>query len=1191
MRRLLLAGLGSLILVSGCATLDSPSSQMDVSDLRGEADGGDMDSVRRLAEFLARGVVKDGDLVEAVARLRSLGGAARPADRGLLAVVLGASGQLQGAFDGWIKLVVDESAQSWIRRLAARKATALVDRVSLKGVAEILGTPVACRGLEVEVSDLLMAVGDRLGSAELRDAAIPLISAPRTLRRSGRVRPWGGTRDEDTTWDSVKPRRGAWVMPDEGPGSYEVLFDLDESDLPRTFEIRTSASVTVHWSDSELGRHDRWGAVAPSHSRWLVPAGPQGEVRVTFTSARGGFSPRLLLNPAPEQSHRDGGKSDSKSTLLERLAFLEQALQMGDVRGATDAARRLVLDRRGVAALPLVLRLDWDPTLADERTRPERIRMLVSSIEATVGLGSAQAELILRTLANGDVAHARALRASASLGEASSEIDLTLAREAEDRHEARRLSARLFNARPHSCQAAIDWIEIHWESLTGARDLERATWPDCVSVTRLRARLALESSRLEDAVALAKQAAGSAVPGVELVEATLLVLEALWKSGKSQEAMTWASHFVANRDPGVEQVLDWIVRHGAPGSVTSFEERLRSHRGISQEVRASALRASDIGLPLTKVEAQIDAALVGSYTPEEGADSVEVLFHERFIRPLADGTLIHRHHQLFLIRSEEAVEAWGEIPLPEGAEVLVARTWRRGRSGRLLALESEDWSSTGAISLPGLGEGTIAEVAIVWIEDPDTTVAPIWSTARLPLGFQDAHVRRARVVLVHDDRGPVQVESGGDVDVTRSPGRIEVEARDVAGRPVEPLDPRPELRLPWARFSGGSDGGLSVSRWHAAEALRASRALRLTPTVEGKARELTEGLSDERQRLRAIHNAVLSEIQDEASSLSAREASVVLGRGTGERSIALVALCRAAGHQCDLIAARPMVRGIERPLETLVDADDWVYPVVRARTKEGWVWLDTASAYAPFDFVPPMLAGVEGLVLEDDLSRVRLPQAEESQRGQRTFSVSIRVALDGTYVAQGEETLTGLYAMSWRHVLADMTPEQRHNALDRLVQASLPGAGVEDLRFQNLEDRNAPLIVHWRAEGAGLMSGEEARLSVALSPENLSRSTVHLAKRSSPLLVSRSTDLEVRLRIELPASWRLAQAPSTVDVDQGLIEYHRSAEIDGPNVQLYKRCRLSVGLVLPGVYSKWIEAARNVDRADRIELVFKRPAQ
>ncbi|MBD90611.1 MAG: hypothetical protein CL940_09750, partial [Deltaproteobacteria bacterium] len=125
----------------------------------------------------------------------------------------------------------------------------------------------------------------------------------------------------------------------------------------------------------------------------------------------------------------------------------------------------------------------------------------------------------------------------------------------------------------------------------------------------------------------------------------------------------------------------------------------------------------------------------------------------------------------------------------------------------------------------------------------------------------------------------------------------------------------------------------------------------------------------------------------------------------------------------------------------------------------------------------------------------------------------------------------------------------------------------------------------------GLIGEEEARLSVALSPENLSRATVHLATRSSPLLVSRSTDLEVDLKLIVPSVWRVDRAPSSIQVDQSLVRYEREASLEGSTLRIHKSCALSVGLIAPEGYADWVEAARDVDRADRIELVLTRPPQ
>ena len=77
MTRTLLLALCVPLLVSGCATVESSWSRVDVRALRSSAEGGDADSKRRLAELIARGVAIDADLAEASRWLRSLGADSR----------------------------------------------------------------------------------------------------------------------------------------------------------------------------------------------------------------------------------------------------------------------------------------------------------------------------------------------------------------------------------------------------------------------------------------------------------------------------------------------------------------------------------------------------------------------------------------------------------------------------------------------------------------------------------------------------------------------------------------------------------------------------------------------------------------------------------------------------------------------------------------------------------------------------------------------------------------------------------------------------------------------------------------------------------------------------------------------------------------------------------------------------------
>jgi hypothetical protein len=1187
MNRALTLVLG-LALLAGCATTSTMRPKVDAPGLRAQAAAGDLDAARRLAEAIASGHVPGGDLEEAASLVASLGPSLRPGDRALAGVLAEAQVRSQAAFDIWLDLFEDESAAPWIRRFAARRARGLVDRARLPATVGRASAHIGFRGLEAEASDLLWAFGIRTRSSELTDRARSLILPPSFVRRSGRTRAWASTVDRETTWDVVTPNLGWFASPDEGPGTYEFTFDLPPSSVARALHIRSSASFTLELDRRVIGRHERWSAVSPERSTWTVPPDAGGPVRLVMESPQGGFWTRVFIgHDLPgEQIHPPSFRS-----LIERIAHLEAAVADRDVVAAQTASDRLMGDRLGVAVMPIVYHLDWDPTLAAERSASQGILLLTGASAQTQGLRSALVNRVMRAIAEGDLLRARALRSSADLGEIAPTLDLIIAREAGERAESQRLASQLLADRPHSCSAAMDWMESHWDRLVANTEKLPSDWPPCSEVTRRRGRLALEATRLDEALELAGQALREIAPGESKIEAALLYTEALWRGGQEAEAIQWGDRFVSAREMDDEQMLDWLARHGPPRSLGPWNRRLRHHRHASQEMRASAFDQESVGLPLSDGAELARRVLEDSQDGAPAGASVEVLFQERFIRVLGDGSTVHRHHQIFRIHGEDALDRWGEVPVPDGAEVLLARTWRRHESGAVIALESEDWSASGAISLAGLAEGAIAEVALLWIEDASPVLGPAWVTGRVSLGYADARVRHARVVLASGAEADVEVETGGEVQLTRAPGLLVAEARQVPALPEEPLDPRPDLRQPWVRFTGGPGGGVTVARWHEIQSHRGQRAARLTPTVAARAAAITKGLRGERARLRALHREVLTEIQDEPAPLGALEASVVLGRGAGERSVALVALCRAAGLRCDLVLARPMSRGKVRVIEAALDVHDWAYPLVRAETDEGPVWLDTASPFAPFGYVPPMLAGVEALVLGGDEERINMPASSPEARGRRHAEVTVDVQEDGTYVATGVETLTGLYAMSWRHVLAEMTPEERRQALGRLIQASLPGAALGSLELEGLTPAASALIVRWRADGAARLDGNSARLSLGLSPENLSRATVHVGERRTPLLVSRSTDLDFEVTVKIPAGWSLDITPSSVEVDEGLVRFRRTALYDGRRLEIDKRCNLAVGLIEPEAYAGWVTAVRAIDRADRLELTLTRKKQ
>src|SRR5690606_3581848 len=121
-----------------------------------------------------------------------------------------------------------------------------------------------------------------------------------------------------------------------------------------------------------------------------------------------------------------------------------------------------------------------------------------------------------------------------------------------------------------------------------------------------------------------------------------------------------------------------------------------------------------------------------------------------------DGGLVHREHRLVRLIDPHAVEAFGEVAAPDGAEILLARTWRPIGGGGFQPIEPEDFVEKTTISFPALMPGAVVEMAWFWLEPAgqramagaDRHGAPWFETDAFELESPHGPTRHARFVLV-----------------------------------------------------------------------------------------------------------------------------------------------------------------------------------------------------------------------------------------------------------------------------------------------------------------------------------------------------------------------------------------------------------------------------------------------------------
>ena len=1180
----------ALSALAGCASLVGPTGLVDVSDLRRGALDGDRKAARQLAAVIASGRAADGTLKEAWDAL----GAIQPpdqADRVLRGEVAAALGQPQDAFDTWLATLskrpwADASAAG-LGEFAALRALAHVDTVALtqRHVAW-LQDALAGSTPPLAAADLARAVALRVGSAGLADRARRAAGWIQTYHRTGRLAPEHGSGgDSSHGWSGpVSTPDGSIALPDDGPGSYGVRIPIPAGKEPIQVHVTSQASYRAFVAGAAVGSYDRVSPYGSTWSTFPLAAGPVRSLELRLDSSVS--APTLVVAVRPGDPVT---AEPTQSRLAHRLATLELALARRDVALATAAADHLAPDARGIASMALARFHVGDMSRPGGVTEPAARALLRGSLATLPDHAAARVDLARRHLDAGEASKAEALLSAREVGAFADPLRVDLARELRRPHEAARIASALVERLPTSCSAHELLLDTRWDQARLQPEILPENHPSCLDHRLRLAELLHEAWRLGQAAKILRQATKGAPPGSARARVLLALARVLSAAGDPAEA---AEHAEAGLEEGVlrAELLAWLAGEGPTAGVT-WQQRMLSTPGLPSEARSPFFDPKrELGLPLTDVPSLLEAM----EAPDPGSGvggrpSVTVLLDEHHARVLPDGMQVHRAHRIFAVHEESAAEDWGEIPLPDGAELLVARTWALDGEGDWGARETEDIVATGSVSLPAMAEGTVGEVAFFWVEPRDEDLAPQWALPTFQFESFDAAVTLARLRVVSEPGTPLWIAALGDLPQPSRPqdGVLLWETRDRPQRHAEPLDPRPDRRLASVRVTGGPAPGLTLGAWRDRQRFRVIRHTASSPTIARFVASALEGVDDApRHRLRALHTAVTTGIQETDEGLWGVSASFAAARRSGHRALLLVSACRQAGLHCELVLARPHSRGVGIPPGQPADPQDWVYPVVLAHLPSGDRWLDVSSAFVPFGLLPPLVQNVDGLRLAAGLPTLTTPVG--TRDGQRRVDVRIQVHDNGTFEARGDEHLTGLFAMGWRHVVADMLPRDRDRALAGLIRQSLPGCEVDEVTLLHAASRDTPLRFLWRATGSLTPAQSGQALDVALSPEHLTRSTVKVPHRDHPLFVAQTVDLDMRVIVTLPTSWRLHLIPVDEGVEGPLISYGRTAAWDARAgaLTLHKTCRIRTGIIDPGQYPSWVAAARTVDRADALHLVL-----
>lgn len=624
-----------------------------------------------------------------------------------------------------------------------------------------------------------------------------------------------------------------------------------------------------------------------------------------------------------------------------------------------------------------------------------------------------------------------------------------------------------------------------------------------------------------------------------------------------------------------------LASSGAQPARAAMDEALAREPEAMAQLRRP-LRAIGGDSPLERFRrdgAEVISALESSDRTYD--EPMLLVFDYTVYRVFEDGSMLELTHNIFRLDSQEAVDQMGEFQVPDGAHMLTLRTVKADGT----RLEPDEIAGKETLSFPNLSPGDYIEFEYV-----RSRPAP----AGYPGGFlgERFYFRNYETPF---DLSQLTVVSPRELELDPRGEAPETERLDEDGlnvyrwtaresRPFvqEPSSVPPREFFPsvyWGRGATWEQYVHSLRDVLSDRDVRDPAAERLVAETVGEERSTTE------QRAARLHRWVLANIEDSDDVFGL--APAMLAARTGNRTRVLAYLLRLAGIEAELGLARSFTSDSHR--SELADDDTYQHLVLRMAGTDGPRWVHAGARGASFDFLPPHLAGMDALMLNESAERVTL--AERSLEADlRTVEVDVDLHRDGGAEVQVVETFRGAGAVLWRNQLegipdADLSPQFESAYVANL----LPGGQLTRLVVSGREEPEQPLILRYTVELASL--AREANGGLVIPPvyrARLGPQYARVASRDTTQLIAEGLALDVEVRVRTPEGMDVGELPALAELE-GVHDASATmrASRERSVVLLERSFRVPRMRITPDEYDALAAFCRGADEAESAELTVR----
>jgi tetratricopeptide (TPR) repeat protein len=519
-------------------------------------------------------------------------------------------------------------------------------------------------------------------------------------------------------------------------------------------------------------------------------------------------------------------------------------------------------------------------------------------------------------------------------------------------------------------------------------------------------------------------------------------------AGRHGEALAALAARVAEEPWNPSRQIRLADAQAGAGQVTAARETVAEALATRPDVAdvRRAARALGLALPLDGFRVDGRAAIRAFEAAGARYQAPAVMVLDRAVtRVFPSGAVMNLTHQIVRVDSKDAIDRWGEVAVPAGAELLTVRTHKRDGSTR----EPEEIAGKETISAADLEIGDFVEWEYVETHAPSGAFAPGFLGERFFFQSFEAPLARSELVVIAPAALALQIDQRAGAP--RAEARLAADGTRVTsftaiGAPQLFAERAsvPQIEyVPSVRVSSGVDWG----RWARYLAEELHDAVRSSPAVRARGAALAAAAGpDPGARAAALVSWVTDTI--EGTDDFADPASFSLARGRGTRLTVALALAREMGLAARPVLARSLLvadAGAPTPPQELDDFDDTLLELDLGGKKR---FVDLRLRHAAFGYLPPGLDGARTL----ELGPVAAPFAiarSAAPEDRRTVDMTIRLDEQGGGAAVATEELAGWPALEWAELCDRFGADHarlRQDFEQRWLGVQFPGARLRDLQ-------------------------------------------------------------------------------------------------------------------------------------------------